>query len=638
MLMGQNWTVQNSRDMYGIEYWGSGYFGINENGNATVTPEGENGPQLDLLELTEDLKERGIRTPILIRFPDIIKARVDLINNCFSQAIKEYEYLGKYCSVYPIKVNQQKHLVEEILEVGKKHGMGIECGSKPELLVALAMVHNTEAPIICNGFKDLEYIETAILAQKLDKKTILVVDRYEELSIIIMVAKKLGIRPRIGFRVKLSCKGEGKWSESSGTKSKFGLTAAEIVRGFQLLQQNGIVDCLQMIHYHIGSQITSIHPVKTSLREAARMYSELYQLGATSLNIIDVGGGLGVDYDGSGDSDSSVNYSIQEYANDVVSSIQDTCDAGKVPHPLIISESGRALVAHHSVFIFDILGVNEVSLDKFTDKITSSDHQTVQDLYELYEEVNAERINESFNDLVNLRNDVKQMFGYGVLNLEQLAKAENLIWATITRMERIARTCDDCEDLHEELKTQLSDTYFGNFSVFQSLPDSWAVGQVFPVMPIQRLAEKPDKQANLVDLTCDSDGKIDKFLDIETGIPKSTLNIHKIHPPENYYLGVYLTGAYQEILGDLHNLFGDTDAVHIKIYDSGYTVDHVVQGDTVSEVLGFLEYNRGDLIEKIRRMSERGILNGSLRRSEARLLMKHYEEGLNGYTYLEDAE
>ena len=632
-----SWSVQQSRDMYGIAAWGSGYFNINEAGHVSVTPKGEKGPSLDLLDLTKDLKERGIRAPILIRFPDIVNSRVELINQCFKKAISEGNYKGVYRGVYPIKVNQQRHLVSEILAAGNQYNMGLECGSKPELLVALPLVENTEALIICNGFKDSEYIETALIAQKLEKNVLVVIDRFHELPLIITISKRLGIKPRLGFRTKLWSKGSGKWVESSGNRSKFGLTPSEMVEGFDLLKRTSLEDALELIHFHIGSQITSIHSIKASLREAARMYTEVAKLGA-KLKYIDVGGGLGVDYDGSGYSDSSINYSEQEYSNDVISIIQEICDAAEIPHPDIISESGRALVAHQSILVFDILGCNEMSKEFFVDEITKLDHSTLQNLFYIYKNLNEKNFNESYNDLVNLREDVNQLFNYGVLNLKQLAKAENLIWATITKMEKVGRNCEDCEDIVADLKNQLSDTYFGNFSVFQSLPDSWAVGQVFPVIPIHRLGEKPEREATLADLTCDSDGKIEHFLDVETGQTRTSLQVHSLAPGEDYFLGVFLVGAYQEILGDLHNLFGDTDAVHIKIHENGYTVDHVVQGDSVGEVLSYLEYNRNELIDGIRRMSERGILKGTLQRNEARLLMKHYEEGLSGYTYLEETE
>lgn len=633
----KEWTIQNSAELYGVPYWGKGFFHVNKRGNVTIAPHGDSGPRLDLHELTQDLTERGIRPPILIRFPDIIKSRVDLINLCFSKAINEYEYLGKYRGVYPIKVNQQRHLVQEILNAGHDWNMGLECGSKPELLVALAMVKNPDSLVICNGFKDDEYIETAILAQKLDKQTVIVIDRFCEVQMVINVAKKLKTKARIGFRVKLAARGSGKWVESSGAGSKFGLTAAEIVEAFELLKKAEMTDSLELIHFHIGSQITSIQAIKESLREGARIYSELVLYGAT-LKYIDVGGGLGIDYDGSGTSNSSINYSEQEYANDVVSTIQEICDSKKIPHPDIISESGRALVAHQSLLIFNVLGVNELTNETLDFKIEEGEHAILKELFDISENLNESNLNEYYNDLINHKNDIMQLFNYGVLNLNQVAKAEKLIAWITTKMVTIAKRSEDGEDLLEGLEAQITDTYFGNFSVFQSLPDSWAVGHLFPVMPIHKLNEKPDRKAMIVDLTCDSDGKIQSFLDIETGDSKKTLDVHRFKDGDDYYLGVFLVGAYQEILGDLHNLFGDTDAVHIKLYESGYIVDHVVEGDSVGEVLGYLEYSRSELTEQVRRLAEQGIVNNSLSRSEARLLMRHYEQGLSGYTYLKEQD
>lgn len=635
------WSSSDSSELYGVSTWGSPYFLVNEQGNVSVCPQGERGPRVDLLSLTEDLRERGIRPPILIRFPDIVKARVDLLHGCFKKTIFEYGYSGRYRGVYPIKVNQQRHLVEELLAAGQDHALGLECGSKPELLVALAMVKNPQSLIICNGFKDLEYVETALLSQKLGKQTLIVIDRFDELSLIINLSKKLGVQPNLGFRAKLAAKGAGKWIESSGNRSKFGLTPSEMVEGYELLQKMGMEKCLCMLHFHIGSQITEIQSIKESLKEAARFYTELYNMGA-NMRILDVGGGLGVDYDGTGDSDSSMNYSEQEYANDVVSIIQDTCDEKKVPHPDIVTEAGRALVAHQSLLVFNVLGNNRVTRHNLNEKNSPDDHTVIQNLFHTYNNMKSDNINEALNDLRSLEKDTQQLFSYGVLSLKQLAKAENIIGAATTKLSKIAQETEDSEYIVEELSELLSDTYFGNFSVFQSLPDSWAVKQVFPIMPIHRLDEKPTQQATLVDLTCDSDGKIEHFIDTESDDTKKTLSVHELRVDEPYYLGVFLVGAYQEILGDLHNLFGDTDAVHIRLHgnqeDSGYSVEHVVQGDSVHEILGYLEYYKTELVESVRQMSEIGIREGSLSRQEARLLMRHYEDGLNGYTYLEDPE
>lgn len=633
------WNLDNSRELYKVGAWGSGFFDINEKGNMIVTPQGANGPSVDLLELTQDLQERGIAVPMLIRFPDITKARIELLAKCFAKAAEDNGYKGSYRGVYPIKVNQQRHLVEELVKFGSGSRLGLECGSKPELLIVLAMMNTPGALIICNGFKDTEYIETAILSQKLGRNTIIVVDRFSELPMIIEAAKKFNTAPKIGLRAKLHSKGSGKWIESSGDRSKFGLTALEIVDAVELLKKENMLDSLELLHYHIGSQISSISSVKGSLKEGTRFYTELYEMGARP-KYIDVGGGLGVDYDGTGVTDSSINYSEQEYANDVVSIIQATCDEKNIPHPDIVTEAGRALVAHHSVLIFNVLGVNEVQKHEPAKTISKEDHRVVQDLAYIWEQLNEKNIHEFYHDVMHIRETVLQLFTFGVLSLSQRAKAENLAWVILTKMEQIARNSEECEDIARSLQEILSDTYFCNMSVFQSMPDSWAVGQLFPVLPIHRLNEEPTRQAILVDMTCDSDGKIGQFIEAdgaERTVKKTTLEVHELND-NPYFMGVFLVGAYQEILGDLHNLFGDTDAVHITITSSGYTVDHVVEGDTVTEVLSYVQYQRPELIESIRRASEESILRGTITKNEARALMKHYEEGLAGYTYLEDPE
>ncbi len=630
-----NWSCEKSAALYGINAWGGDYFKINQAGNIEVTAS-KDKPGLDLFRLIQDLRERGVRPPILIRFPDLVRTRVQLISNCFASAIRENGYNGQYSGVYPIKVNQQRHLLEEIVDFGKENRLGLECGSKPELLIALAFMDTPNAHIICNGFKDIEYIDTALLTQKLGRHTFIVVDRLAELPLIINSSKRLNIRPRIGFRAKLNSQGSGKWIDSSGARSKFGLTPSEIVYALDILKRENMLDCLELFHFHIGSQVPSIQAIKSSIKEAARFYTELYALGATPTHI-DVGGGLGVDYDGSGRSDSSTNYSEQEYANDVVSILQAICDERNVPHPNIISESGRALVAHSSLLVFDVLGLNEVQKQALPFAIEKKDSLLVKDLHYIYEHVNQKNINEFYNDLIEKKNDTLQLFSFGGLSLEQRAKADDLYWAIATRMTKIAKDAADAEDIYWNLQKELSDTYYCNFSVFQSLPDSWAVKQVFPVMPIHRLNERPERRATLVDLTCDSDGKIDSFIDTDSTSPQGYLEVHDLNPNEPYYLGVFLAGAYQEILGDLHNLFGDTDTVHITLNDNGtYTVDHVLYGDTVTEVLSYLDYNRAEMVEMVRKSTEQSIVRGSLTHSEARLLMKHFEEGMSGYTYLED--
>lgn len=630
-----NWTPEKSAESYGINNWGNGYYRVNQNGNISVTPTGTDGRSVDLYELTQDLLERGIRVPIMIRFPEIIKSRVELLAGCFQRACQEHNYKGQYSGVYPIKVNQQRHLVEELVRHGKDLRLGLECGSKPELLVVLALAKNENALIICNGFKDQEYIETALLSQKLGRQTIIVADRKDELPMIIAGAKKFNCRPKIGFRAKLNTQGAGKWVDSSGARSKFGLTSMEIVEGVELLRKEGMLDCLELLHYHIGSQVPAITSIKSSLKEAARFYVELYKMGA-GLKYIDVGGGLGVDYDGSGSSDSSINYSEQEYANDIVSGLQILCDDNNIPHPNIVTESGRSLVAHHSVLIFNVMGVNDLHREQPPRPVEKADHSLMREMQYIYEKVNNDNLNELFNDLCQAKQETLNLFTYGMLSLEQRAWCETMYFAIATKMVKLS-DAPDYEDISAALKEELCDTYFCNFSLFQSLPDSWAVGQVFPVMPIHRLNEEPTRSATLADLTCDSDGKIEKFIDPETGEPKKTINIHQFNEGEQYYVGVFMTGAYQEILGDLHNLFGDTDAVHVSLNDMGYTIDHYVPGDTVTEVLSYVQYDRTAMVDNVRQATEDSIQKGTITKQEARLLVRHYEEGLSGYTYLEEA-
>lgn len=638
-LNGANWTTEQSKELYGVSSWGASFFDVNEKGNVVVTPHGPTGPNVDLLELTQDLQERGIRVPMLIRFPDITKSRVELLSNCFKKAIEESGFKGSYRGVYPIKVNQQRHLVQELVKFGKNTMLGLEAGSKPELLVALAMMGTENALLICNGFKDVEYIETAILSLKLGRNTIIVVDRMSELPMIIEAAKKFSILPKIGLRAKLHTKGAGKWIDSSGDRSKFGLTPLEIVECVELLKKENMLEALELLHFHIGSQIPSISSVKGSLKEGARFYTELHSMGA-KLKYMDVGGGLGVDYDGSGASDSSINYSEQEYANDVVSIIQSLCDERGTPHPNIVTECGRALVAHHSVLVFNVLGINEVQKREPSVTTSKDDHRVIQDLTYMMDQLNENNLHEFYHDVLHIKETILQLFTFGVLSLQQRAKAENLCWVLLTRMEKLARANPDVEDIATALRETLSDTYFCNFSVFQSMPDSWAVGQLFPVLPIHRLNEEPTRRAIMVDLTCDSDGKIGQFINTSGQFSKQKKTGLEVHEftGKPYYMGVFLVGAYQEILGDLHNLFGDTDAVHITLSSAGYTVDEVVEGDTVTEVLSYVQYNRHELIESIRRTSEESISRGTLTKNEAKALMKHYEEGLSGYTYLEDPE
>ena len=637
-MKSDQWNVEKSAQLYGINNWGNGYFRINNAGNVSVTPKGLAGDSVDLYELTQELQDRGIRIPIMIRFPDIIRERVHLLHSCFQKAIADHNYKAGYCGVFPIKVNQQRHLVQELVKFGKDVRLGLECGSKPELLVVLSLMNTPNGVIICNGFKDTEYIETALLAQKIGREIIIVVDRKDELKIITETAKKLNMRPKIGFRAKLNTQGAGKWVDSAGARSKFGLTAIEIVEGMEFLKKQNMLDCLELLHYHIGSQVPSIQSIKSSLKEAVRFYTEIYNLGAT-LKYIDVGGGLGVDYDGSGTSDSSVNYSEQEYANDIVSTLQVMCDEKGIPHPNIVTEAGRSLVAHHSVLVFNVMGVNNLYRTEPPAPAGKKDPALMQEMQYIFEKLTTENMNECFNDLLQAKIETLNQFTYGVLNLTQRAWCESMFFAIATKILGLAQNNKDYEDIAAELRERLCDTYFCNFSVFQSVPDSWAVGQLFPVMPIHNLKNEPYHEATLADLTCDSDGKIEKFIDTETGEVKKTLRVHPFKEGDApYYLAVFLTGAYQEILGDLHNLFGDTDAVHISIHNSGYTVDHYVPGDTVTEVLSYVQYGRAEMVDSVRQFTEESIAAGNITKQEAKSLIKHYEEGLSGYTYLEEME
>ncbi len=630
------WSTKKSAELYNIDAWGAGFFRVNDKGNVEVTPHGAGQPGIDLKELVQDLQERGMRTPLLVRFPDIVNARIKLLSTAFHNAFQTYNFKGQYRGVFPIKVNQQRFLVDEIVNFGRQYGLGLEAGSKPELLISLAMMDNPEALLICNGFKDPEYVETALLSQKLGRNTIIVLDRYSELDLVIRTAKSLGISPRIGFRAKLEAKGAGKWVESSGAKSKFGLTASEMVKGMDVLKAEGMCHCLELLHFHIGSQITALRAIKDSLTEASRIYVDLAEMGA-GLKFLDVGGGLGVDYDGSQTNwENSINYTIQEYANDVVAHIAAACDAKGLPHPSIVTESGRALVAHHSVLVFDVLGTHCIKVNDLPPEAENEKQETIVELRSLYNTLTAKNLNEHMQDAFKLRDDGVSLFNLGHLNLKQRAVLEKLFWAFCTKAleigEQVARKPEELA----VVRRSLADSYYCNFSIFQSAPDTWAVDQLFPIMPIHRLKERPDRKAELLDLTCDSDGKIDRFIDIKD--VKETLELHMPKEGETYHIGMFLIGAYQEILGDFHNLFGDTDAVHVSASASGYTIEHVVAGDSINEVLGYVEYDRHTLIRQVRGAVEKALSAKKISLEESRLLMRHYEDGLSRYTYLDPAD
>lgn len=630
------WSLKKSAELFGIDNWGAGYFKVNEKGHIEVTPLGKDQavPGIDLHELTNELQERGLRAPLLIRFPDIMNSRIKTVAGAFQQAFESQGYKGQYRGVYPIKVNQQRFLVEEIVKFGRETHLGLEAGSKPELLVALAMVDDPEALVICNGFKDHEYIETALLAQKLGRNTIIVLDRFSELQTVLISARELNIKPRIGFRAKLETKGAGKWVESSGAKSKFGLTADEMVKGIEVLEREGLLSSIELLHFHVGSQITSLRAIKDSLVEACRVYVELYQLGA-GLKYIDVGGGLGVDYDGSQTNwENSVNYTVHEYASHVVSSIAQACDDRNIPHPSIVSEGGRALVAHHSVLVFDVVGANYIKNSALPEKVAEEEQESIYQLHQLFLNVSARNLQESIQDAFKVRDDGFSLFNLGYMTLKQRAMMENLFWVFCTKALQVSLTMPRAPEEINDLKKLLIDSYYCNFSIFQSAPDTWAVGQLFPLMPIHRLKEEPTRRAELLDLTCDSDGKIDRFIDIKD--VKEALELHELKDGEQYFIGMFLVGAYQEILGDFHNLFGDTDAVHVSLTSSGsYTIDHVVEGDTVNEVLGYVEYDRASLIRQIRNAVEQALAKKMITLEESRHFLRYYEDGLNGYTYLD---
>ena len=626
------WTVQDASELYEVARWGNGYFSINEAGHVQVHPTKDPAKAIDLKELVDRLQLRGISLPVLIRFTDILKHRLGDIHGAFQAAIAQHQYQGKYSCVYPIKVNQQRQVVEEVLNFGKPYGFGLEAGSKPELLAVVALADN-ETPIICNGFKDAEFIETAMLAQKIGRNIIPVVEKYTELGLILEYADKIGVRPQIGMRVKLASRGSGRWQSSGGFRSKFGLTVTEITRGLAELKARGMQDCLKLLHFHLGSQITNIRIVKGALNEAARVYTELVKLGA-GLQYIDVGGGLGVDYDGSQTNfESSMNYTLEEYAADVVYHIQTVCDEASVAHPTIVSESGRATVAYHSALVFNVLGVSGFGAEQVPATANQEWEQPLHDLVETYNNITARNALEAYHDAQQALDMALGLFNGGYLPLEQRSTAENLFWGICTKLQKVVQTMADVPEDLQNLDEQLSDTYFCNFSLFQSIPDSWAIKQLFPVMPIHRLKEKPTNHAVLGDITCDSDGKLDRFVDRRD--VKKTLPLHSVNA-DSYYLGVFLVGAYQEILGDLHNLFGDTHAVHVSLDENGTArLDALVKGDTVREVLDYVEFDAETLLGKLRTDVETAVRSGKIDYEGAGQLLRFYEDGLHGYTYLE---
>src|SRR5947209_3246439 len=630
----EKWTVHDAAGTYGIRHWSKGYFGINRVGHVTVHPNKNPEQAIDLKELVDQLQARGIQLPILLRFTDILRHRVAEIHDAFRTAMKEFDYRGDYCCVYPIKVNQQRHVVEEILDFGRPFNFGLEAGSKPELLAVLAMTNGLSTPIICNGFKDDEFIKMTVLARKIGKEVIPVVEKYTELEAIVRYAQELSVRPVIGVRVKLASRGAGRWKSSAGYRSKFGLTVTEMLEALDYLKQRDLADCLQLVHFHLGSQITNIRNVKNALNEAARVFVELARIGV-NVRYLDVGGGLGIDYDGSQtDFESSVNYTLQEYANDVVFRVKSVCDEAGVAHPIIISESGRAVVAYHSLLVFDVLGVSNFDRYQAPPELPPDAPQPISDLFAIYRDLSKKNFLEAYHDAVQSVDEAMNLFNLGYLTIELRSLTEQLFWALCGKLLKIVRDLEYVPEELQGLESLLSDTYFCNFSIFQSMPDSWAINQLFPIMPIHRLNEAPTRRAVLGDITCDSDGKIDQFIDLRD--VRNTLELHPVNG-QPYYLGAFLLGAYQEILGDLHNLFGDTNAVHVSLDEDGEcNLDAVIKGDTVREVLHYVQYSADELASRMRKDVERAVRAGKISLDESRQVLSFYEAGLEGYTYLEE--
>ncbi|HEY0527279.1 MAG TPA: biosynthetic arginine decarboxylase [Gemmatimonadaceae bacterium] len=630
------WTIDSARKLYNIEGWGIGFFDINEAGHVVVRPDREReGRELDLFELANDLEEQGVGLPLLLRFSDILRSRIESLNEKFTHAREEYGYEGGYTTVFPIKVNQQRHVVEEIVEFGKSAGVGLECGSKPELQAVLGLAEHTDHLIVCNGYKDEEFMRLALMGQKLGHQVFIVLEQLSEVDVLLKVADELGVKPTAGVRIKLYSEGSGRWAKSGGEKSKFGLSTAQLVRLVDKLQSLGRLDILKLIHFHLGSQITDIRYIKAGLQEVSRYYAELRNLGV-DITHVDVGGGLGVDYDGSGStSQASVNYTLQEYADDVIYTLAEACREHELPMPHVISESGRALTAHHALLLLSVIDV-ESHADNAVPDLNEDDHTLLHEMASDYasvsKRVSRKRVREVYHDATFDKERAQELFNSGVLSLRGRAAAEQIYLSTIAAVVKIAqRERDEYSDIIEDLEATMVDRYFCNFSLFQSLPDSWAIDQIFPIMPIHRLNEEPTRRGTIQDVTCDSDGKIERFIGDRIHVP--SLELHPFSDDDPYIIGIFLTGAYQEILGDLHNLFGDTNAVHIRLsQNDGYEVTDLVHGDTVTEVLAYVQFRASDLLATFRRKVGNAT---TLSRQEANAFIADYVAGLEGYTYLE---
>ncbi len=631
----RKWKIEDSAELYNIKGWGRQYFTINERGHVAVNPK-EGYASVDLKEVMDELQLRDITAPVLLRFPDILDNRVEKISNCFKRAAQEYNYKAQNFIVYPIKVNQMRQVVEEIVSHGKKFNIGLEAGSKPELHAVLATNIADDALIICNGYKDATYIELALLAQKMGRRIYLVVEKMNELKLIADISRRIKIRPNIGIRIKLSSTGAGKWEDSGGDSSKFGLNSSELLEALDYLERRDIKDCLKLIHFHIGSQITKIRFIKNALREAMQFYVQLSKSGF-DIDFVDIGGGLGVDYDGTRNSasESSMNYAIQEYANDAVYSLVDACEKNSIKHPNIITESGRSLTAHHSVLVFEVLETTTLPQWKDNEEISDDEHELVRELYDIWDKLSPQpRLFESWHDALQIREEALDLFSLGLIDLRTRAMVEKLFWSIAREVGDIAQTMKHAPEELRKVSRMLPDKYFCNFSLFQSLPDHWAIDQLFPVMPLSRLDEKPSRMATLQDMTCDSDGKIAHFISVQGG-SADYLMLHPLKQGEPYYLGVFLAGAYQEILGDMHNLFGDTNAVHISVYKDRYEIDKIIDGETVAEVLDYVQFDPKKLVRNVEGWVTASMKAGKITAEEGREFLSNYRSGLYGYTYLE---
>jgi arginine decarboxylase len=637
--MSDTWDIPSAVSLYNIDRWGSGYFTINRSGNVQVMPTQQDNSSIDLIEVIREARDRGMTFPLVIRFQDLLRHRVETVNRAFQSAISEAGYKNVYKGVFPIKVNQLREVVEEIIDAGAPFHFGLEAGSKPELIAALAVHRDPESLIICNGYKDLTYVKIALLGRKLGKQVIMVVEKIEEIRQIVQLSREMNVSPILGLRVRLQAKSSGRWATSGGENAKFGLSTADLVEASQFLKAEGMEDTLRLVHFHVGSQVSDIGVVKRAVREAARFFAKLAKMGHP-MEFIDVGGGLGVDYDGSRTAfDSSMNYTLQEYARDVVYNIMDVCDSEKVPHPMIVSEGGRAIVAHHSVLIVESFGSIEKATGDQVFEIKESDPKLLADIVEIHRTMNKQNRMENLHDAQQIKEQAQSMFELGLLDLESKAKIESIYWQIAEAVVDFCRGMRYVPEEVKELEIALGDQYLCNFSVFQSLLDHWALGQLFPIMPVHHLQRPPDRNGTLVDITCDSDGKVNKFIDLQD--VKETLPLHRIRPGESYYLGFFLLGAYQDIMGDLHNLFGRVNEVHVFLdedEDSGWYIEEVIEGSTVGSVLSLTQWDKNELIRLVKSQVDAAIKSDRLKPNEAMRLLNEYERGLGGYTYLDFAK